>query len=334
MKKYKKQLSSNGFSLVELLVTIVVIGILVAIVAVSYVGIRQKAIDASLQSDLNNAYQKLILDKAVNFAYPNTLAEANDGKGITASSGTTFSYSANNTTSSKTFCLDATNSGKSYKVTNSSSEPVAGNCLDYGLVGYWALDNTTGMTDLSPSGNNGTANGGIAIGTATNHLGVANKATTFDGTDDYVNVGSGASLQLTSTGTVSLWFKPTIAFSGNTGVQQHFACGAREFYFSGSSSLLYYFLADDTTSSNSNSSSWGAIWYHVVATSDGTIVKMYINSVVQTGTGNATGKNFFYNTTPVTISRSSAGFKGSISDVRIYNHALSQTEITSLYNSN
>ena len=45
----------NGFTIVELLVVIVVIGILAAITIVSYSGITQRANEAVLQSDLDNA---------------------------------------------------------------------------------------------------------------------------------------------------------------------------------------------------------------------------------------------------------------------------------------
>ncbi|MGB4420840.1 MAG: prepilin-type N-terminal cleavage/methylation domain-containing protein, partial [Candidatus Saccharimonadales bacterium] len=48
-----------GFTIVELLVVIVVIGILAAITVVSYTGISQKAIAVSLQSDLASAKKKL-----------------------------------------------------------------------------------------------------------------------------------------------------------------------------------------------------------------------------------------------------------------------------------
>ena len=46
---------NHGFTIVELLVVIVVIGILAAITIVSYTGISQRATAASLQSDLDNA---------------------------------------------------------------------------------------------------------------------------------------------------------------------------------------------------------------------------------------------------------------------------------------
>jgi len=57
----KKYFYKSGFTIVELLVVIVVIGILATITIVSFNGINQKAIVASLQSDLSNAATTLKL---------------------------------------------------------------------------------------------------------------------------------------------------------------------------------------------------------------------------------------------------------------------------------
>ena len=63
----------KGFTIVELLVVIVVIGILAAITIVSYTGISQKATVASLTSDLTNASKQLKLFQVDNSNYPTTI---------------------------------------------------------------------------------------------------------------------------------------------------------------------------------------------------------------------------------------------------------------------
>jgi len=47
--------TKRGFTIVELLVVIVVIGILAAITVVAYTGVTQKATVSTLTSDLDNA---------------------------------------------------------------------------------------------------------------------------------------------------------------------------------------------------------------------------------------------------------------------------------------
>src|SRR5476651_2497707 len=59
-----------GFTIVELLVVIVVIGILAAITIVSYAGISQKAVVTSLTSDLDNASRQLKLYQVDHGSYP------------------------------------------------------------------------------------------------------------------------------------------------------------------------------------------------------------------------------------------------------------------------
>lgn len=108
--------TSRGFTIVELLVVIVVIGILAAITIVSYTGVTQKATSASLQSDLTSAYKQLSMDFVVNNIYPTTLAVANEGKGLSASSDTSYQYSVNNVLDSQSFCLNATKNNQSYTI--------------------------------------------------------------------------------------------------------------------------------------------------------------------------------------------------------------------------
>ncbi len=60
----------TGFTIVELLIVIVVIGILAAITIVAYNGIQNRANDTAIQSDLQNISKKLELYKADNGVYP------------------------------------------------------------------------------------------------------------------------------------------------------------------------------------------------------------------------------------------------------------------------
>lgn len=107
----------SGFTIVELLVVIVVIGVLAAITIISYTGIQSKAVTTSLVSDLNNASKLLSMDQIINSTYPATLAEANNGKGIPASSDTTYDDYFPTSTG---FCITAKKNSTSYRITNNS----------------------------------------------------------------------------------------------------------------------------------------------------------------------------------------------------------------------
>jgi prepilin-type N-terminal cleavage/methylation domain-containing protein len=65
--------STSGFTIVELLVVIVVIGILAAITIVSYNGVQQRARVAVAQADLGNMANYLELFKADNGTYPSVV---------------------------------------------------------------------------------------------------------------------------------------------------------------------------------------------------------------------------------------------------------------------
>ena len=82
----------SGFTIVELLVVVVIIGILASISYISYMGISQKATVAVLKSDLRNAATTLELDKTVTGNYPANQNDANGGKGLPKSPGTSYQY--------------------------------------------------------------------------------------------------------------------------------------------------------------------------------------------------------------------------------------------------
>jgi prepilin-type N-terminal cleavage/methylation domain-containing protein len=69
--------TNRGFTIVELLIVIVVIGILAALVIVTYNGIQQKARDTERKTDVNAIHGQVEAYYAQNGKYP-TLANVND----------------------------------------------------------------------------------------------------------------------------------------------------------------------------------------------------------------------------------------------------------------
>ena len=72
----KASTASQGFTIIELLIVIVIIGILVAITAVSYNGVTKSAKESALKSELKRISTSLELHKAKNGTYPTSLATA------------------------------------------------------------------------------------------------------------------------------------------------------------------------------------------------------------------------------------------------------------------
>ena len=70
-----------------------------------------------------------------------------------------------------------------------------------GLVGYWPFNGNA--NDESGNNNNGTVSGATLT---TDRFGNANKAYSFDGTNDYISVLDNNSLDLTNQLTLSAWF--------------------------------------------------------------------------------------------------------------------------------
>jgi len=132
---YKKVLG-RGFTIVELLVVIVVIGILVTIVAVSYSGLTRDARLVALKTDLSSSASQLELYAWKNNSYPSNLEEAE----LPASEGTIYQYRYN--TSDYSYCLTAVNAvNESWFLDSVNSAPRKGACTGHGVDGAGSITN-------------------------------------------------------------------------------------------------------------------------------------------------------------------------------------------------
>ena len=211
-----------------------------------------------------------------------------------------------------------------------------------GLVGWWPFNGNA--NDESGNNNNGTVNGATLT---SDRFGNANKAYSFDGVDDYVLNNSNTGLGLNSR-TIDFWMKTTGA-SLNPQVlidEGGSICGSGFAIVNLNPSNFLRF--DNSCSYKDMTSSFGLNqWINVVIVFDNSIsnglsgVKFYINGnlIINYSTLNGANLNINSgNSFPLTFAKSRLEnnyfFSGELDDIGIWNRALTQQEITDLYNAN
>ena len=134
----------RGFTIVELLIVIVVIGILAAITIVAFNGVQNKARASAAQSSVSQAAKRILAYAAENAdAYP--VAEGTTGIdnlsviGISNSGSTTYQYSSSS--SPRSFCVTATTGNRSYFTGSSATNLSEGACPGHGSGGASAITN-------------------------------------------------------------------------------------------------------------------------------------------------------------------------------------------------
>ncbi len=219
--------------------------------------------------------------------------------------------------------------------------------LTQGLVGYWSFGEGSGSVayDVTENNNDGTLNNfvfdsssGWTSGNAAANTGGALK---FDGVDDSVDAGDGASVDITGTNiSIGLWVK-VISFTTTPGDYDSLVSKMN----SGASSWQYSILInyDGTIYSTfadlsiPTTNLWAAslnTWQYIVLTYDGSWLKAYkdgvkIIDVARTGSLTSSNRDLVIGNA---LAGGSRGANAVIDDVRIYNHALSADEIRYLYN--
>ncbi len=264
--------------------------------------------------------------------------------GAGATSNTLFIYTSEQTGTSQDPYLSV-----SYYIHKTQiNTPLSGRFKDSSLVGYWSFDGanmdwsqtTAEARDLSGNANHGD------VTNFTNSSavpGINGQALSFDGVDDNIVVTQNSVLNnITDDITISLWMKTTSnteVFIDDTfiskdvggcgsGVNDWFAnlkSGKIEFWTSGSKCTLV------TSNSAVNNNSW----HHVVMTRERTsgIHKIYIDGNIDKESGVENTGSIGNNVDLVigALTTSSKYFPGVIDEVRIYNRALSASEIAEQY---
>ncbi len=213
-----------------------------------------------------------------------------------------------------------------------------------GLVGWWKLDGNA--TDYSGKGNNGTIVGPTAT---TDRFGRASGALSFDGTFQYVALPETGALPTVANGsfTLAAWAK----INGKSTFHNIFR---RDNITNQGSELQRYILmwtdpnGFATFTANDEVNNFyivGAVdrtdnqWHHFVSVCDavGRNVYLYVDGGLEASSLNIAVMPLITAREPWVIGAispiyTSQLFLGSIDDARIYNRALTPTDITELYN--
>lgn len=203
-----------------------------------------------------------------------------------------------------------------------------------GLVGYWAFNEGAGTLAMDSSGQNNT---GTISGAAWTD-GKRGKALSFNGSSDFISVGN---INESQSYTFGGWFKTT-AVSPNDNIGHRIITVLR---MSGGSKICIGLRNNKAWVMWLNSSgAWDELqssasfnngyWHHITATTDGTNFVLYVNGV-QVNSKSSTFTALTYAGSDYIGQGAGSGgyFNGQLDDVRIYNRALSATEVAALYQS-
>lgn len=216
-----------------------------------------------------------------------------------------------------------------------------------GLVGHWTFD--TDATDSSGNNNDGTLTNGATIDTATAANIVGDGKLSLDGIDDYVDLNARiANFSGLNEGTISAWVKLTdtgentilgLSDQGDNLKLAKFSVQNGQLKW-----LTYNDAGQDVVAQSTQTINDGN-WHHVAVTVDASGNTLYIDGQVAPATygggGDGSTQGFFNDINDIdsmdighTVRNNTAetNYNGSIDDVRVYNRALTTSDIVALYN--
>jgi hypothetical protein len=237
-----------------------------------------------------------------------------------------------------------TSSGATVTVQN------AGPTLTTGFVGYWPFDDASGTTAKDASGN---GNNGTLVGDATWGIGYLFGCLSLDGQSGYVRVPSAPNLeQVTNAVTICAWVKLGTNIVYAAGTMQDVARKVISETANPAPYSAYDLVVQDFGSGNfcarmgvtcatnltRGVSGWGlehpyGPWYHLAGVYNGSTVQLYVNGVLESSA--AFSGPILQTSQPLCIGRYGTvgeALNGLIDDLRLYNRALSATEIQMLFN--
>ena len=191
------------------------------------------------------------------------------------------------------------------------------------LVASYSFENNA--QDGSGNGLDGTIRGNPAF-----VEGIAGMALSFDGVNDFVDLGNNAAFDITDQITLSAWVNPNDA--GNGQHNPYVGKGDQAYAIKhANSNTIEFFIYDGGwfTANVSVDDSFNGEWHHVLGTYDGNELKTYVDGVL--GATTVHQGSIDIQTHNLTIAQNSQEtdryYEGVIDEVKIYDRALTEAEI-------
>ena len=211
-----------------------------------------------------------------------------------------------------------------------------------GLVAYYPFNGNA--NDESGNGNNG-----ITTGTtlSTDRFGNSNKAYSFNGSNNYITVNNSLLSNTFSSFTISCWIQTTMASGPGQIIADRFTTGYPYKYSMMNQSNGTVTAGSHDGGSNTNNvistpvNIGNGQWRHIIVVLDASLLKygIYIDGTfnIEITNINTGAWSSLSNPTSIGVSRGPSGydfanwFSGKLDDIRVYNRALSASEISQLY---
>jgi hypothetical protein len=204
------------------------------------------------------------------------------------------------------------------------------------LMAQWKMDEGNGITLIDSSEYR---NDGTTVGNPTWVKGRIGKALQLNGTSQYATVPTSRSLSPATAITLAAWIKPEKAatqyilkkasLNATDGYELSLSNTGRVFFRVNQDSLQNTYRVNSLTSYPTD----GNTWMHIAATSDGSVIKIYINGVLDSSNTFTAPVQIISNALDLAIGSGPNGnnkFQGAIDDARVYNKVLSDSEIFSM----
>ena len=197
-----------------------------------------------------------------------------------------------------------------------------------GLVASYGFIEGSGSTTADTSGNSNTGTISAATWTTSGKYG---NALSFNGTSSRVNINDASSLDLSTGMTLEAWVYPTSSTGWRTVLLKEIPGDLSYGIYAfddASRPVAYIYVGGSEISAQGTASIPLNTWTHLATTYDGATLRLFVNGS-QVGSRAISGA-ISVSTSPLRIGGNAIWgeyFSGRIDEVRIYNRALTQTEI-------